>query len=60
VLWADSGDDAREAEVDAGSEEGRCDGQANDLDEERVLCRVSPGIDEYNSQTYLSELICMC
>lgn len=34
---AEGGHDAREAEVDAGGEEGGGDGEADDLDEEAVL-----------------------
>jgi hypothetical protein len=42
VFGADGGNDAREAEVDSCGEEGGAYGEADDLDEERVLNDVKP------------------
>jgi hypothetical protein len=41
VFGADGGDDTREAEIYACCEERRSDGEAYDLDKERVLNDVS-------------------
>lgn len=49
ILGAKGGDDTREAEVEASCEKGGGDGQADDLEEERILFELSGQLSRWGA-----------